>query len=119
MDKHQLREIGEAFLTFLSGLTPAAIGAAVSMVWDTGLTWTKAAMQLAVGIIVSFFAARALGAVWTLNPFVMQGIQFTLGMIAFKATPQFIDGAGEALHGLPSVLRDRLLSLLPGKGASK
>lgn len=98
-----------AALAFLSGLTPAALGAAVSLMFEKGLTWSDRFMRLAVGIIVSWFAARVAGALWKLDPFVLQGISFTIGMIAFKATPPFISNASDVIAGLPGIVRDRFL----------
>jgi hypothetical protein len=108
----------EAILTLLSGLAPGAIGAAVGMVWRKGLTWRERFVQLAVGIVVSWFVTRAIGALWPIwfrdaaDPFVMQAIAFTIGMIAFEATPRFIAGASDVIGGLPALIRDRLI----GKG---
>jgi hypothetical protein len=115
MDKNLYRELLDATLTFATGLTPAAIGAAVGMAWDRGLTWGQRFLQLAVGIIVSFFAARMIQGAWLIYagaeipPFVLDGIKFTLGMIAFKATPRFITAAVEVVASLPARVRDHFL----------
>lgn len=115
MDKISLPGLVDAALTFATGLTPAAIGAAVGMAWDHGLTWGQRFLQLAVGIIVSFFAARLIQGVWliysgdAIPPFVLDGIKFTLGMIAFKATPRFIASAVDVVASLPARIRDHFL----------
>jgi hypothetical protein len=116
--ENKLLALADAFLTLLSGLFPGAIGAAVGMAWRKGLTWRERFVQLAVGIVVSWFVTRAIGALWPLwfrhepDPFVMQAIAFTIGMIAFEATPRFIAGASDVIGGLPALIRDRLI----GKG---
>lgn len=116
----KLHALLEAFLTLLSGLAPGAIGAAVGMAWKQGLTWRERFVQLAVGIVVSWFATRAIGALWPLwfkgqaDPFVLQAIAFTFGMIAFEATPKFISGMSDVIGGLPAQLRDRFI----GKGGN-
>jgi len=106
MDK-QLHQVIEALLELLVGLSPAALGAAVSLVYEKGLTWRERLVQWAVGIIVSWFASRAIGALFSLSPFVLQAVSFTFGMIAFKAVPRFISSCTDVVVGLPSDLRAR------------
>ncbi|TPG14354.1 hypothetical protein [Sphingomonas oligophenolica] len=108
MDK-LLHEIAGAAMTFLVGLMPAALGAAVSLAYETGLTWSRRFVQMSVGIVVSYFATNAIGAVWPQQPFVIQAVGFVVGMIAFKATPKFIDGAADKVAGLPGAIVDRVL----------
>ncbi|CAN5774466.1 hypothetical protein BH11PSE6_BH11PSE6_01800 [soil metagenome] len=118
MDKHSLPELFAALITFLAGLTPAAMGAAVSLAYEKGLTWRDRFIQFSVGVVVSYFAGGLVGALWPwkpLDPFVLQGITFTLGMIAFKATPKFISSCSDAIGTLPGELRDRLVTWLPKK----
>ncbi|WCM29186.1 hypothetical protein NDN01_10000 [Sphingomonas sp. QA11] len=121
MDKHTLPELFAAMVTFVAGLTPAALGAAVSLAYERGLTWRDRFIQFAVGVVVSYFAGGVTAVIWAfffknaIDPFVLQGFQFTFGMIAFKATPQFITAASEAIAGLPSMVRDRLVTWLPKK----
>jgi hypothetical protein len=103
----------DALLTLLAGLAPGALGAAVGMAWKKGLTWRDRFVQLAVGIVVSWFATRALGAIYPhWDPFVLQAAAFTVGMIAFEATPRFIAAAADAIASIPARLADRFL---PGR----
>ncbi|MDQ0250973.1 hypothetical protein J2W22_003037 [Sphingomonas kyeonggiensis] len=96
--------------TLLAGLVPGAIGATVTLAFERGLTWGQRFLQLAVGTVVSFYAARMVGAIWHgLDPFVMDGVKFTIGMIAFKATPRFIASAVDVVAGVPGIIRDRYL----------
>ncbi|MES2042601.1 MAG: hypothetical protein V4475_01930 [Pseudomonadota bacterium] len=118
MDDKHLPQLFETALTFLAGLTPAALGAAVSLAYEKGLTWRDRFIQFAVGVCVSYFFGGVIAALWPwkpINPFVLQGITFTLGMIAFKATPQLISSCSDAIGGLPVLVRDRLISWLPKK----
>lgn len=99
----------DAAQTFVIGLTPGAIGSAVGLAHEKGLSWAERFTQLAAGTVVSWFVARALGATVDLNPFVLQGVNFTAGMIAYKSTPRFIAAAADVAGGLPAALRDRFL----------
>jgi hypothetical protein len=99
----------DAVQTFVIGLTPGAIGSAVGLAHEKGLSWAERFTQLAAGTVVSWFVARALGGTIDLNPFVLQGVNFTAGMIAYKSTPRFITAAADVVGGLPAALRDRFL----------
>ncbi len=105
----------DAIMSLLIGLTPAALGAGVSLMYEKGLTWGDRFARLAVGVTVSWFTSRAVGALWPwqpIDPFVLQGITFTLGMIAYKATPPFISSASSVIAGLPAAIAARFM---PGK----
>lgn len=118
MDDKHLHQLLAALITFLVGLTPAALGALVSLAYEKGLTWRERFIQFAVGVVVSYFAGGLVGALWPwkpMDPFVLQSITFTLGMIAFKATPKFISNSSEAIGALPGDIRDRLITWLPKK----
>lgn len=112
MDKN-LHHLVDGALTFFAGLTPAALGAAVSLAYEKGLTWTERFIQMAVGVIVSFFVGRAVNAVHPLDPFVLQAVGFVTGMIAYKSAPKLIEGAAAAIAALPGSLKDWLVGLLP------
>jgi len=117
MDKY-LHQLFETFLAFLGGLTPAALGAAVSLAYEKGLTWSDRFVQFAVGVCVSYFAGGVIAAIWPwkpIDPFVLQGITFTLGMIAFKATPRFISSASDVVAGLPGDILRRIFPRKDGE----
>lgn len=102
----------EALINLAIGLTPAALGAGVSLMYEKGLTWGDRFARLSVGVTVSWFSSRAVGALWPwqpIDPFVLQGITFTLGMIAYKATPPFISGMTAVVERLPDALASRWL----------
>jgi hypothetical protein len=109
MDKI-LHDIGVTLLALFAGLVPAALGAAVSLVYETGLTWSRRFTQMSVGIVVSYFATGVIRVLWPwgqADPFVLQAVSFVLGMIAFKATPKFIAGMSERVTDIPAALIDR------------
>ncbi len=104
-----LTDISDAVVTFAIGLVPGALGAAVGLAHEKGLTWTERCVQFAAGTTVSWFAQRGVGAMILLDPFVLQGIGFSAGMVAFKSTPRFIAAAADVIGGLPALIRDRFL----------
>lgn len=103
--KDILHDLIAAVCAFLIGLVPAALGAVVSLAYERGLTWSDRFVQFGVGVCVSYFAGGAIGALVSLDPFVLQAVRFTLGMVAFRATPRLtstlidrvVDGAGTLL----------------------
>ncbi len=109
----KLAQILDAAFALAAGLAPGALGAAVSLAYEKGLTWTDMFVQFAVGTCVSWFAGRAIGAIWAVDPFVLQGVSFTAGMIAFKAAPRFASNASDFVADLPRLLRDRFLPSAP------
>lgn len=106
----------DALWALLAALVPGAIGATVTLAFERGLTWSQRFLQLAVGTIVSFYAARMVGAIWHgIDPLLLEGVKFTIGMIAFKATPRFIASAVDVVAGLPPLIRDRYFPKGDGK----
>lgn len=114
MDKFA-HEVIDTILAFLMSLLPSALGATVSMMVDDGITWSKMLARLWVGVVMCYFMSRALEALFTLHPFVIQAISFLIGMVAYKSAPGFISGCATAAGEAPGMLRDRLLALLPSK----
>lgn len=108
MEKYT-NQLLDVIVTLLAGITPAALGACVSLMYEKGLTWGDRFARLAVGCIVSWFGQRAMGAIFTVDPFVLQGIGFTIGMIAFKATPSLISAASDAVASIPARIVARFL----------
>lgn len=116
MDK-LIHEVGDALAAFLLGLLPSGLGAVVGLFYETGITWSRRFAQLSVGVIVSYFVTNAVGALWPLNPFVLQAIGFVVGMIAYKATPRFIASCTDMIAEAPSKIFERVLALFPRKDA--
>ncbi|MGT2513407.1 hypothetical protein ACVOMT_03375 [Sphingomonas panni] len=98
----------DTLLALLAGLVPGAMGAAVSLAYEKGLSWTEKFTQFAVGTVVSYFARGAIVGLFDLHTFVVDGIVFTAGMIAFRATPRFGSAVADALVSIPAAIRDRI-----------
>ena len=118
MDK-LLHDIAEAVLAFLGSLVPPALGAIVSLFYETGLTWAQRAARLWVGVTVSYFIMRAGGAMFAVHPYILQAASFLLGLVAYRAAPAFMTGAATVAGELPAQLRDRFLALLPTRKEKK
>ncbi|KQM88472.1 hypothetical protein ASE67_01565 [Sphingomonas sp. Leaf23] len=103
----KLLTIIDTMLALLAGLLPGAMGAAVSLAYEKGLTWSDRFLQFTIGTIVSYFARGVIVALFDLHTFVVDGIVFTAGMIAFRATPRFASAVIDALVSLPALVRDR------------
>ena len=98
----------DAVLAFLIALVPGALGAAVSLVYEEGLTWSRRITQMMVGITVSYFARNLAHSLTGWDDYLLQAVGFVVGMTAFKATPALIAGIVERAP-LLLVLIDRLL----------
>lgn len=104
-----LQQMLADLIALLIGITPAALGASVNLFVERGLTWGDRFSRLVVGILVSYFATRAIGAMFVRDPFLLQSIGFTLGMIGYKSTPGFIASASAIVASLPEALKSRFL----------
>lgn len=103
-----IHDIGDALLAFLMTLIPGTAGAAVSLVYEQDLTWTKRVTQMMVGITVSYFARNVAASVTGWDEYLLQAVGFVVGMTAFKATPAMIAGVVERAPLLLTLV-DRLL----------
>lgn len=106
MDKNDLHGYLQAVLTFLGGIAPGAIGAAVAVAYEKSLTWGQRFLQFAIGIIVSYFATLVVRENTSFGPFLIQSISFTVGLIAYKAVPGFTESAAETARSVPKDLWD-------------
>jgi len=97
-----------ALLSLAAALAPAALGAAVAQAWEKGLSWGQRLLQWAVGICVSYYVTLGVTAWLHLDPFVSQAIGFVVAMVAFRATPRFIESVSAAAGALPGALLERL-----------
>jgi hypothetical protein len=80
-----------------------------------GLSGTERAMQLAVGIVVSWYATLAINALCELNLFVVQAIAFTIGYLALDALPLFKERALALLAEIFDSIRDRIRNRKAGE----
>lgn len=104
MNKSDLHGILDAVWSFLAGITPGAIGAAVAVAYEKQLSWGQRFLQFAIGIIVSYFATLVVRENTSFGPFLQQSISFTVGLIAYKAVPNFTDSAAETARSVPKDL---------------
>lgn len=95
-------------LKLVAALIPAALGAVISQLLQRGIAWRDRFIQVAVGIIVSYYVTLGLVAWLVLDPFVGQAISFVLGMSAYQATPRLIASISEACARLPGLVTDRI-----------
>lgn len=121
MDK-LFHDASVAAVAFVASLIPATLGSAVSLAFEPDVSWPRRVVQMMVGVTVSYFVTNASVVLSPWQPIdlaVKQALGFVLGMIAFRATPKFINGAGEALGAAPGRVLDRLLAFLPGRKDAK
>lgn len=95
----------------IAGLAPGALGAAVSVATQTGLTWLQRFLQLAVGIVVSYYAGEVAGEFGAAGV-VKSGISFTFGVGAFEIVKNLRTSlgsvAGEAPRDLWAAIKSKL-----------
>lgn len=82
--KDYLHDAALSALTLAKALVPGALGAAVAVAVQTALTWTQRFVQIAVGIIVSYYAGEAGAALLGAEGVVKNAIGFTAGVGAFE-----------------------------------
>lgn len=103
-----LQDAIDAGLTAAGAIAPAAFGSAIAVFMKNGLSWTERAMQLAVGIVVSWYATLAITALCDFNRFVVQAIAFTIGYLALDALPLFKERALALLGDVLDSIRDQI-----------
>ena len=107
MDKNHLID---QLVTVAAGVIPAALGACVSMAYERGLTWIDRFSRLLVGTVVSYFTTRVVDAIWLDDAFLLQAVSFTIGMIAYKATPPIAQQLSDMAVALPGLVRTRFFT---------
>lgn len=115
MEKH-FAALLDLVATIVAAITPAALGATVSMAYERGLTWADRFSRLLVGIAVSFFTTRVVDALWLDDPLLLQSVSFTMGMIAYKATPQLAHNLTDIVVALPGTFGSRWLGKSKDEG---
>lgn len=101
VNKTEVYAVLHTTLDWLSGLVPGAIGAAVAQSYVAGLTWLQRFVQLSIGIVTSYFVSRIAVELFNPGPFVLQGVSFTVGMVAYRAIPEFTAGFASTAHDAP------------------
>lgn len=82
--KEALAEALAQTAVLLKALVPGALGAAVAVAVQNGLTWVQRFIQLAVGIIVSYYAGAAAGVLLGAEEPLQSAIGFVAGLAAFE-----------------------------------
>lgn len=103
-----LEDILHALSAFAAALVPSALGAVISQLHATALDWRQRATAYFAGIVVSYYVRLGLTAWFGLDDFAGQAVAFVIAMIAYKATPRFIDASSDAIASLPGRLIDWL-----------
>ena len=101
MNKQILYDLLDLLRDLLGGLAPGAFGAAVSVATQTGLTWLQRFIQLAVGIIVSYYAGEAASELFGVDGVIKSGISFTFGVGAFEIVKNLRASLGEVAGDAP------------------
>jgi|KBSSwiS6_1023812.scaffolds.fasta_scaffold16419_2 hypothetical protein len=101
MNKNDIVDVVTSGVEIIYGLVPGALGAAVATAYEKGLTWAQRFGQIAVGIIVSWFAGQAFSAFFSFGPFVQQSVSFVAGLVAYRAVPGFIAAFAATAKSVP------------------
>lgn len=108
MADHLPAEIFDTAATAATALAPSAAGATIATLIKRGLSWTERAVQIFVGIVVSWYARMAIDAIFAPDPFLSQSIAFTIGLLACDALPRLRERAIVRIAELPDVIADFL-----------
>lgn len=82
-------------------LVPGALGASVAIAVQGAMSWTQRFIQLAVGIIVSYYAGEAAAEIFALNPATKNGIGFTFGIGAMEVVRNLRSSLGDLAKDAP------------------
>lgn len=111
--KESLAELAQTLAVFAKAMLPGALGAAVAVSVQQGLTIAQRALQLVVGIIVSYYAGEAaselLGAVGVIK----NAVGFTAGVAAFETVKALRVSFAEVARRAPSQLWEWLMNWFP------
>lgn len=113
--KDHLHDAALGALTFAKALVPGALGAAVAVAVQTALTWTQRFIQMAVGIIVSYYAGEAAAVLFGAEGVVKNAIGFTAGVGAFETAKALRVSIGDFVRESPKQLWTWLHNWLPTK----
>jgi hypothetical protein len=99
--KEQLHDALAGALVFAKALVPGALGAAVAVAVQTTLTWTQRFVQIAVGIIVSYYAGEAAAVLMGAEGVLKNAIGFTAGVGAFETAKALRTSIAEVARTAP------------------
>lgn len=112
--KDYLHEAAVGAVTFAKALVPGALGAAVAVAVQTSLTWAQRFVQIAVGIIVSYYAGEAGAALLGADGVVKNAIGFTAGVGAFETAKALRVSLAEVARTAPKQAWDWWLARMGG-----
>lgn len=104
MNKQSFYDMLAVVREFASALAPGALGATVSVATQTGLTWAQRFLQLAVGIIVSYYAGEFAAHLFDLQDVAKSGVGFTAGIGAFEIVKHLRVSLGKVAEDAPTDL---------------
>lgn len=99
--KDNLSDVAHQLLTFSKTLVPGALGAAVAVAVQQGLTWLQRFVQLVVGIVVSYYAGEAAAQIAGAEGVLKNAIGFTAGVAAFETAKALRTSIAEVAKSAP------------------
>lgn len=99
--KEQLAELLHTLAAFAKAMVPGALGAAVAVAVQSGLTWGQRFLQLCVGIIASYYAGEAANEIMGATGVVKNAIGFTVGIAAFETVKALRVSIAQVAHDAP------------------
>lgn len=104
-----LAELLDPLLAAAKALVPGALGATVAVAVQKALTWTQRFVQIAVGIIVSYYAGEAAGT-FGAEGALKNAIGFVAGLAAFETAKALRVSIAEVARTAPKQAWDWWLS---------
>jgi hypothetical protein len=102
MNKQTILDLFGVAREYAAGLAPGALGAAVSVMTQKGLTWAQRFIQLAVGIIVSYYAGAVAQEMLGLSEVAKSGVGFTAGIGAYEIVKHLRTSLGKLADQAPA-----------------
>lgn len=113
--KHTIPEIAAAAFAAAQGLLPGALGAFLHVTLAGTLTWAQRFLQFTVGILVSYWALVVADSLTDWSEFVLHGISFSAGLVAFESIKRLRQTAPETIGRIPGDLWNLIKEKLGGK----
>lgn len=110
--KSTIYEVVAPIVPVLQALVPGAFGAAVAVAVQRGLTWLQRFVQLAVGIVVSYYAGEAASSLFGFDGAVKNGVGFVAGVAAFETVKTLRTSIADVAKDAPRQLWERVMSKL-------
>lgn len=104
--KNSLPELLQHLAAISVSLLPGAFGAAVAVAVQQGLTWLQRFVQLAVGIVVSYYAGAAVVELFDAGDGMRNAIGFVAGIAAFETAKALRTSFSEVAKTAPKQVWD-------------